>query len=124
MKFQVVSETVDKRYYNGKKRKKMNFLDEGRCLCCNSGKERSLGHLVYECEAFRNERIHIPGTIDDNESLVDRVRSLLGIGAEEDVDWESRGRLAGRITSVLRTKWGERVKEEESCENVLYVEVQ
>ena len=63
----------------------MNFLDEGRCLCCNSGKEGSIEHLVYECEAFRNERIHIPGTIDDNVSLVDRVRSLLGIGAEEDV---------------------------------------
>ena len=51
------------------------------------------------------------------------MRSLLGIGAEEDVDWDSRARLAGRITSVLRAKWGERVKEEESCENVLYVEV-
>ena len=51
------------------------------------------------------------------------MRSLLGIGAEEDADWDIRGRLAGRITSVLRTKWGERMKEEESCENVLYVEV-
>ena len=63
---------------------------------------------MYECEAFRNERICIPGTIDDNGSLVDRVRSLLGIGAEEDVDWIAVADLLGESRQYLEQS-GEKV---------------
>ena len=59
--------------------RKKNLLDEGICLCCNSGKEGLLEYLqeVYECDAFMNEHPLIPGTIEGNESLEVRVRSGL-----------------------------------------------
>ena len=39
----------------------------------------------------------------------------MGIRAQEEVDWKSRGNLAGRIMSVLRTKLGESLKGEKGC---------
>ena len=43
----------------------------------------------------------------------------MGIRAQEEFDCKSRGNLAGRIMSVLRTKLGESLKEEKGCKRVL-----
>ena len=66
---------------------------------------RGLIMIVFtnDFDVCTKERAQIPGTIEGNERLKDRVRSVLDIRVHEDVDWDSRGKLAGRITSDLGT---------------------
>ena len=71
-------------------------------------------------KTFTEEFVYKQGNMEENEQLEDRVRSLFGKGhGRVLIGWN----LAGRIKSVLRTKWDESLKAEDNCEKVLYVEI-
>ena len=46
---------------NADKRRHINVLDRGECLCCEEGNEDTIEHIIKNCKVFESDRIKISG---------------------------------------------------------------
>ena len=64
------------------KRRHINILDKGECLCCGGGNADTTEHIIKYCKRFETDQMNISGRDGGEGSENDEIRSLLGLNGD------------------------------------------